>query len=346
MQAAVQESFSERVLRDMSSAVLVLNRGGFIKYINRPAAEMFELDPDLEPGTQRFSLTQEDSYNDEFYECILNALYNKDETNVDVVKYRSPSGRRYVVKMSSSFLDSPDDSKDEIVVTLSDVTRSAELQQKISDSSKTFTIFLFGFSAWMLIYALWEFLKRPIAADYMTHGVEILSLIMLVFIILRTSLTWRDLGVMHLNLKKTVRTALIISACAVAFLFAVKFVARLMNPNVFEPQAPFFDISRFGLRQILYVLTAGIQEFLARSVMQANLKRIIVSKHSGAISIILSSLIFAALHIHFGFFFMVGAAVLAGLEGILYDRQQNIVGVWIVHWVFGVSGTLLCLIDH
>lgn len=346
MQASVQESFSERVLRDMSSAVLVLNRGGFIEYINRPAAEMFELDTGIKPGTQRFALTQEDSYNDGFYECIMNAIYNKDDTNVDIVKYRSPSGRKYVVKMSSSFLDSSEDSKDEIVVTITDVTRAEELRQKVNDSSMTFTIFLFGFAIWMLVYALWVFLDRPIAADYMTHGVEILSLIMLVFIILRTSLTWRDLGVMHLNLKKTVRTALIISACAVAFLFAVKFIARLINPNVFEPNAPFFDIKRFGLRQILYILTAGIQEFLARSVMQANLKRIISSRHSGVIAIILSSLIFAALHIHFGFFFMIGAAVLAGLEGILYEKQQNIIGVWIVHWVFGVSGTLLCLIDH
>ncbi len=60
----------------------------------------------------------------------------------------------------------------------------------------------------------------------------------------------------------------------------------------------------------------------------------------------LSSLIFSGLHIHFGFLFMEGAAVLAGLEGILYEKHQNILGVWIVHWAFGVTGTLLCLIDH
>ena len=43
---------------------------------------------------------------------------------------------------------------------------------------------------------------------------------------------------------------------------------------------------------------------------------------------------------------MAGAAVLAGLEGILYEKQQNILGVWIVHWAFGVTGPLLYLIDH
>ena len=198
----------------------------------------------------------------------------------------------------------------------------------------------------MLIYALWEFFGRPIASDYMTHGIELLSVVMLFFILSRTSLTWRDLGFLPSNAGKTVRVALIVSVCAVGFLFGLKAIARLINPNCFEPDAPFFDISRFGLRQVLYILTAGIQEFLARSVMQGNLKRIMVSKHSGVMSIILSSLIFAALHIHFGFLFMAGAAILAGLEGILYEKQKNILGVWIVHWVFGVCGTLLCLIDH
>ena len=71
-----------------------------------------------------------------------------------------------------------------------------------------------------------------------------------------------------------------------------------------------------------------------------------VAKRADILAIVLSSLIFSALHIHFGFLFMSGAAILAGLEGILYEKQQNIFGVWIVHWVFGVTGTLLCLIDH
>ena len=141
-------------------------------------------------------------------------------------------------------------------------------------------------------------------------------------------------------------TALIVAGCAFLFLFVLKLACRIVDPNCFEPKAPFLDIKRFGMRQIQYIFTAGIQEFLARSVIQRNLKRITVGKHPATVAIFLSSLIFAALHIHFGFLFMFGAAILAGLEGILYEKQQNILGVWIVHWVFGVSGTLLCLIDH
>lgn len=339
-----QHDFSERVLRDMSSAVLVLDRKGNIVYVNRPAAQMLEVEEGR--GERRFSLFADNDDNDRFHEAVLNALYDKSGTTVEKVPYTAPSGKRYVFLLSSSFLPGADEEHSELVVTLADETEAEEMKKKFNDSSTTFSTFLVGFCLWMLVYALWELLRRPIAADFMTHGVEVLGVIMLLFILRYTSLTWHELGVKTDRIWPTVRTALIVAVGAFVFLCLLKAVSRLIVPTAFEPEAPFFDISRFGLRQILYVFTAGIQEFLARSVMQGNLKRIAVGRHPGVLAIFLSSLIFAALHIHFGFLFMVGAAILAGLEGILYEKQQNIFGVWIVHWVFGVSGTLLCLIDH
>ena len=341
----VQHAFAERVLRDMYDAVLVLDGKGHLAYVNEPAARMLEVDEGYRaPGSRLTFLNSDNNYNNRFNEAILAALYDKEDTQVRKVPYMAPSGRKYVFVLSSSYLR--DEEGMHLVVTLSDETKAEEMTQKFRDSSSTFTTFLVGFCGWILVYALWEFLGRPVAADFMTHGVEVLGLIMLIFILARTSLTWRDLGIMTHEPLKTLRTALTVAVCAFGFLCGLKAVCRLIDPNCFEPEAPFLDLKRFGLRQILYVLTAGIQEFLARSVMQGNLKRITRGTHRAALAIFLSSLIFAALHIHFGFLFMVGAAILAGLEGILYEKQQNIFGVWIVHWVFGVSGTLLCLIDH
>ena len=346
MESNTLESFSDRVLRDMSSAVLVLDRKGYIHYYNQPAARIFELSEGLTDGEQRFTLLEDGDTNNEFYDYVFDAFRMKGYTHAGHTRYRSPSGKQYTFRLSTSFVDNPGIENDYVVITILDETREEALKQKMHDSSMTFSTFLFGFCVWMILCAAWEYFGRPIAADYLTHGVEVLALIMLVFILCRTSLTWRDLGVFSDHTGKTIRTALIVAVSAVAFLFAAKGVARLINPNCFEPEAPFFDIRRFGLRQVLYLLTAGIQEFLARSVMQSNLKRIMPGKHAAVHAIILSSLIFAALHIHLGFLFMVGAAILAGLEGILYEKQQSILGVWIVHWAFGVAGTLLCLIDH
>ena len=216
----------------------------------------------------------------------------------------------------------------------------------IKDSSKTFSAFLFAYCGWMIVYALWQYLGQPVSTDVMTHGVEVLGFLMFFYILGNTSLTWKDLGIKTEAPWKTVRTALIIAVCAVVFMCIGKAVIRLFAPNAFGPEYPFFDIRAFGIRQIIYVFTAGVQEFLARSVIQGNLRRIMVGRHVGAAAIVISSMSFATLHIHLGLMFMLGAALLAGLEGILYEKQQSIYGVWIVHWVFGVTGTLLHIIDH
>ena len=216
----------------------------------------------------------------------------------------------------------------------------------IKDSSKTFSAFLFAYCGWMIIYALWQYLGQPVSTDVMTHGVEVLGFLMFFYILGNTSLTWKDLGIKTEAPWKTVRTGLIIAVCAVVVMCIGKAVIRLFAPDAFGPEYPFFDIRAFGVRQIIYVFTAGVQEFLARSVIQGNLRRIMVGRHVGAAAIVISSMSFATLHIHLGLLFMLGAALLAGLEGILYEKQQSIYGVWIVHWVFGVTGTLLHIIDH
>lgn len=216
----------------------------------------------------------------------------------------------------------------------------------IKDSSKTFSAFLFAYCCWMVVYALWQYLGQPVSTDVMTHGVEVLGFLMFFYILGKTSLTWKDLGIKTEHPWRIIRTGLLIAVCAVAFMCIAKAVIRLFVPDALGPEYPFFDIRAFGVRQIIYIFTAGVQEFLARSVIQGNLRRIMVGRHVGAAAIVISSLSFATLHIHLGLVFMLGAAVLAGLEGILYEKQQSIFGVWIVHWVFGVTGTLLHFIDH
>ncbi len=339
----VQHAFSERVLRDMYDAVVVLDIEGIV-YANGPAARMLEIQEGYQKTDARTSVLTDNEYNKSFNEAILSALYNKEQTTVKKVPYMSPSGKKYVFILSSSLLQ--DTEGVQLVVTLSDETVAEKMTQKFRDASNTFTTFLFGFCGWILVYALWESLGRPISPDFMTHGVELLGLVMLVFIVYSTSLTRRDLGIIPNEMKKSLKTALIIAGCIIVLMFAFKGICRLIDPSSFEPDAPFFDFHRFGPRQLLYVITAGIQEFLARIAVQRNIRRIAAGKHAALRAILLSSLLFAALHIHYGFMFMAGAAILAGLEGILYEKQQNLFSVWLVHWVFGVCATLLCLIDH
>ena len=86
---------------------------------------------------------------------------------------------------------------------------------------------------------------------------------------------------------------------------------------------------------VIYPLTVILQEFLARGVMQENLRRIFTGKHAGALSIIVSALVFGVLHIAYGLPYMLGAALLLGVLGILYHKQGNIWGLCIIHYVLG-----------
>ncbi|MBP5261228.1 MAG: CPBP family intramembrane metalloprotease [Clostridiales bacterium] len=339
--------FANRVLNDMSSAVLVLDARGKVVYVNAPAEKLLEISTDDNEKESFLKKLRGNKYNDSFSDYVIKAVFEKETTHKSVIEYEAPSGKRYVFHMSSSYLG---ESHEEalVVITLDDETEKAELKRKLTDSSKTFYIFLVFFCSWIIIYALWAHLNKPVGGPAMTVGVEILSGLMLVYMLKCTSLTGRDLGIgiSKKELFKTLKVAGIVAACAVVFLIILKAVARIINPQSFGYGSPFIDFSRFGINQLIYIITAGVQEFLARSVMQSNLERIIVGKNNSIQAIIVSSLIFAAIHVHLGFYFMIGAAILAGLEGILYYKQKNIYGVWLVHWTFGVSGTLLCLIDH
>jgi len=166
------EAFPARVLRDMYDAVLVLDHQGQLVYFNEPAALMLELDEDEHKakGTLlKVNLNQ--PHNDEFNECIMNALYHKNEAQIQMVRYMAPSGKKYIFRMSSSYLRG-DDGK--VVITLSDETDATIYREKYIESSRTFSVFLHAFCVWIILYALWEFLKRPIPTRQMTMGVELL----------------------------------------------------------------------------------------------------------------------------------------------------------------------------
>ena len=55
----------------------------------------------------------------------------------------------------------------------------------------------------------------------------------------------------------------------------------------------------------------------------------------------MSALVFGVLHIAYGLPYMLGAALLLGVLGILYHKQGNIWGLCIIHYVLGEVATFL-----
>ena len=343
--ALKNDTFANRVLRDMSSGVIVLDTSGKIVYCNKPASDMLEIPNGYEKVSigvsEQFS---ENKDNDEFLEFILQSIYKKDEAHVGSCRYVSPSGKNYIFKMTNSFLAAEGDAPSQIVITMEDETEEEELKVKLKDSSSTFSIVLIGMCFWLIFFAVWLYTGKPFHRKYLTKGIDLLGLIIFIFILCCTSLKLKDIGIKPVKFKETILTSLVIVAVLVALMAATKLVLMKVNPGMFKPGKPFIDFSRFTMHYVEYVSTALLQEFLARGGIQSNLKRLTAAKHKSLMAIFMASLLFAVLHIHLGLVYMIGAAILSAVLGILYNKQENLVGVWMVHYSFGVFGALFNLI--
>lgn len=151
----------------------------------------------------------------------------------------------------------------------------------------------------------------------------------------------RDIGLRVENPKKTFLPSILIAVGGTVLLVGAKLVILQVAPSFFPADAPFWDWSVGNLSDVFYPLTVLLQEFLDRGAMQANLKRIFVGRYASALSIVVSSLIFGVLHISYGLPFMLGAALLLGVLGVLYEKQGNLWGLAIVHYVLGEVVTFL-----
>lgn len=220
------------------------------------------------------------------------------------------------------------------------------MEQKFHDASVVLSILMGGIGFWVLFYALCEELGRPFPNAYMVQAVDLLGIILFFLALRYTGFSLQDLGLKSNNTKKVIIQSALLCLLSFGILAAIKAVGQMYDPSLFQIEHGFFDIRRFNSHQIVYLFTAFIQEFIARSVLQENLRRVCATKHKTLYSISHASLIFAVFHIEYGFWFMIGAAVLGAVLGFVYEKQKTVFGVWMIHWFLGVAAYLFGIIGQ
>ncbi len=208
-----------------------------------------------------------------------------------------------------------------------------ELDRQNKDSLFSLFVFLCAENLWIILVALWDMLGKPILEEYLTIGVEAIAALMFVVILKFTRLDIHKMGVTKKNLKPTLKRAGIISAAAVVIMLAIKLLTQRGQPFIY-----------WELYDALYPFTAVLQEFLARGFLVTTLVSINPTKNRKHIAVVCSSLLFASLHLYYGFFFMVGAGLLSVLLGYCYLKDENIWGVSIIHFVIGTVGVMLGIV--
>ena len=331
-----------RILRDMNDGVLVLDPHGTILYVNEKAQDLLGREDTLTGQKFATSFLDTDAQNDHFNQFVLDAVYQKDKTHSGQALYCLPNGVKKVFHMTSSFLMS-EDGKESIgvVVMFMDITVTAALYQQRQESSTIFALLMICVCGYIFLWSALRFLSIEPPAWVMTKMIEAISVIMFFIILKTTSFSLKDMGIKINNYKDTFGLAALISVGGTLAVILLKVIMLQIVPDFFPEGAPFWDWKILGFADLIYPLTAVLQEFLARSVMQENLRRIFVGKHADALSVLVASLVFGALHVAYGLPLMLGAFILLGALGMLYNRQRNIWGLSIIHFVLGEAVTCL-----
>jgi CRP-like cAMP-binding protein len=142
-----------------------------------------------------------------------------------------------------------------------------------------------------------------------------------------------DVGLTRHGLGKSLKEG------AVASVIVVAFTAALFAANAWLDFLPYSRIHWEDMKP-QYGLSALLQEFLARGVLQGSFRRYLDDRR-GLVSVLLASVVFSLFHTQFGLI-AVGLVFVSSLAfGAFYLRHQNIAGVTLFHTAVGYCGAVL-----
>ena len=334
---------NRRILRDMNDSVLALDSRGHIMYMNPQCQSLLDLQDDvLGQSYAEVFFDRQDTRNDDFHQFLVDAVLEKERTHTGSVPFTNARNDTRHFRITSSFLKSEAGHETNgVVLLLSDITETEVLKKKRYDASVVFSCVIACVCLYLLLLATLDFLQIRIPTVNLSQILNAMVFCFGIIIYQKTDFSFEELGLKIKDYKNTFLPAIGISLALVALLMAVKMVVLRLAPGFIPADAPFWNwnIGLYGW--IGYIFCCIIQEFLARSMLYGSIRKMFDGKHAVTVAIVLSTLLFGAVHLGHGFMYMAGAMILLGSLGGLYEKQRNIWGVAIIHYVMGEAATCL-----
>ena len=329
----MQGTLDTRVLRDFDDGIITIDHGGLIRYINPAASMILGLTGNAVGKRYRDVFSKE---NQALLTFLVKSMEEKNTSQRGDILFRREDGSSVRLNTSCICLQDDDDGQERsFAIHFDDITELDTLRRKRRESSAVFIGTMTAVSIWIYIVALWQMTGQKVSQEIMTQFIHAISLVMFFYIRHFTHFSFEEMGLKIKGISGAIKTDCLLTAAFAAILFGLKLILLRVSPGFFDAGAPFWDWSRMNWSDFIYPLTVVLQEFLSRGVIHENLRRIFVGKHSEAAAIIVSSLLFGALHIHRGFLYMLAATALLAVFGILYRKQNTIWGLCIPHFVLG-----------
>lgn len=325
-------------LKDLSDGIIVLDDSGTIIEANPGAIKLLGLTDDY-LGRKYIDIISAsgNKENDEFHQVVIDSILSAPETCRKKVNYLSADGTEKVFQLSSSVPEKGGE-PGRLIITLTDITETTRLTMLRERASYAFIVILGFFSCWVLAYSLWQYLGYPIPVETMSKILIFSCLLISVFTVLYLKLKPEECGLRYKGIKKVIITDIVITLACTAILIIVKAIIMRVSPGFtfYCKDNAFFDFSKYKWYNYLwYIFSVFAQEFASRGLIHEQTRIVISSKHREGLAILMSSLVFAAAHVHLGLIYMVSAGLLLGVLGIVYKKQGTILGLCIPHFVLG-----------
>ena len=332
-----------RILRDVDDSVLALDGSGHIIYMNPQCQSLLGFnDSAIGRAYAEVFFDEKKTENDSFHQFIVDAILDKEEVHKGTVVFADRQNRKMHLQITASFLKNEEEQgAGGVVLVLSDVTERERLKKKRYDASVVFSCITGCVCLYLLVLATLDFLKIQVPTKALTQVINGMVCVIGFIIYKKTDVTFEELGLKIRNLKETLLSSLGISLLAVVLLIVAKLVVSKISPDFFSADAPFWNWNIGWYSWLSYIFTCVIQEFLARSMIYGSIKKMFDGKNSAMAAILLSALLFGAVHIAHGFMYMVAAMVLLGSLGGLYEKHRNIWGVTMIHFILGQAACCL-----
>lgn len=326
--ASVNAMEASCILRDMSDGVITLDKQGKATNINSAACKILGLEKTEIDSQGLIPLVLREKANDDFVQSMLDALYSGVQSE-QIVDYHCEGNVRKL-HVHSTFLNEEGYEK-KMILVLNDVTEAEKNNRYRKDVVIMLTALLGIISLYLLLYAFLDMLSPAwLTSSRLSYLLMLMSFGGIVVILKSTS--FRITFFNKEKVGKEMLWALLIVGLETVALILVKLVLMRFT-TFFKPETPFICFTyNPPPQEIIYLLSVLVQELMARSFVQDCLTYIMGEKLAGVANLT-AALLFGALHIQYGFVFMVGAVLLLGLIGMFYHRTHNLIATTLVHFV-------------
>ncbi len=345
----MREKFMADILRGMSDGVLLLGFDGDVMFINEKCKRMLGVATDITDKSYtewmpEVSFKKGKRKEQSLRAFVSSALVTREKCEGKELAFAKEGGEKRKFDAGASVFKNPETGEAlGVLFLLTDVTELAKMRRKNKDATVVFASLISCLCAYLFIWRILVFFNVKLSTYDKTNIVHAIVFILAIVIFTKTEFSVSEIGIGIKEPKKTILTSVLISAGVVATMCLLKLAIMKIAPTYFSEGRPFWWWG-LGKLYVSYIFTCVIQEFLARSVIQESLRRVLHEGRDGTLSLVLSALLFGVVHIAHGLMYMLGATILLGALGGLYNKQRSVWGVALIHYTLGISGWCLGII--